>query len=301
MRARYLALGACVLACSAPLPGADWPAWRGPDRTGASKETGLLKAWPKAGPKLLWTFAKAGNGYAGPAVVGGVVYAMGARGDDEYALAVDAKGKELWATKIGKVFDFKRNAWSRGPNATPTVDGDLVFALGSQGQLLCVNKTTGKQVWTKDLPKELKGQVNDVGGGEPDIGWGYCWSPLVDGDKLICTPGGPNGLFAALDKKTGKVLWRSKGVTAQATYSSPILSEAGGVRHYVYVTQEGVVGVSAKDGSLLWQYERDDPFPNVVCPTPIIQGNFVYVSVGYHAGAELLEVTAAGGKFTGKP
>src|SRR5262245_31519577 len=137
MRTRWLALAACALAGSLPLWGADWPAWRGADRSGVSKETGLLKEWPKGGPKLLWTYDKAGNGYAGFAVVGGVVYTMGTRGDDEYALALDAKGKEKWATKIGKVFDFKSNRWSRGPNGTPTVDGDLVFALGSQGQLLC--------------------------------------------------------------------------------------------------------------------------------------------------------------------
>jgi outer membrane protein assembly factor BamB len=277
---------------------ADWPQWRGPGRDGISPEKGLLKAWPKAGPKLLWTFDKAGNGYGSFAVVGGTLYTMGARGDDEYVLAVDDKGKEKWATKIGPVFDFKGNDWSRGPNAAPSVDGDLVFGLGSQGVLLCVNKNGGAEVWRKDLPKELAAEVNPVGGGPEKMGWGYSWSPLVDGDKLIIVPGGPKGLFAALDKKTGKVLWRSKDVTEQATYSSPVVAEVGGVRQYVTVVQDGVVGVSAKDGARLWKYKPEEAYADVVCATPVVRGELVYVTVGYGGGSVLLKLTAAGGKVT---
>jgi outer membrane protein assembly factor BamB len=278
-------------------PAADWPQWRGPDRTAVSAETGLLKTWPAGGPKLLWTFDKAGLGYACFAVVGGKLFTMGARGEDEYVFCLDEKGQEAWATKIGKVFDFKGNAWSRGPNATPTVDGERVFALGSQGVLVCVNKADGKEVWRKDLPKELAAEVNnDAPGGEKKFGWGYCWSPLVDGDQLICVPGGPQGLFAALDKASGKVLWRSKGVTDQATYSSPIVAEIGKVRQYIYLLQEGVVGVSAKDGELLWRHKRDNT-DDVVCPTPVSEGNMVYVTVGVGGGCELLKLTPEGKKF----
>src|SRR5947209_8604771 len=204
--------------------GDDWPQWRGPDRNAVSKETGLLKAWPKSGPTLAWTYKDAGTGFTSPAVVGGVVYSMGARGDTEQVFALDASGKQLWAAEIGPVYDFKSNTWSRGPDSTPAVDGDQVFALGSQGDLVCVGRQSGKPVWRMSLPKELAGEVNNVQGG-PDtakIGWGYTWSPLVDGDKLVCIPGGTGGLFAALDKKTGAVLWRSKGLTDAATYASPI-------------------------------------------------------------------------------
>jgi outer membrane protein assembly factor BamB len=276
---------------------ADWPQFRGRDRSGVSRETGLLASWPKAGPKLVWKCDVAGQGYAGLAVVGGRVYTMGARGADEYALCLDEKGKEAWATKIGPVWDFRINRWSRGPNATPTVDGNRVYCLGSQGVLVCVEKATGKQLWRKDLPKELAGEVEPGAGGPPKMGWGYCWSPLVDGDKLICVPGGPQGLFAALDKKSGKVLWRSKEVTDQATYSSPIATEAGGVRQYVVLTPFGPVGVSARDGKLLWRNKRAEAYPDVVCPTPICTGDLVYVSVGYGAGCELLKLVAAGGKL----
>jgi outer membrane protein assembly factor BamB len=287
-------LAAAAALATLVLSGADWPQWRGPDRTAVSKETGLLRTWPKGGPKLLWKFENAGNGYACEAVVGGVLYTMGGRGATEYLFALDNDGKELWATKIGPVFDFMGNQWSRGPNSTPTVDGDLVFALGSQGMLVCVEKAGGKLVWSKDLPKELAAEVNPVGGGPKKFGWGYSWSPLVDGGKLIIVPGGPKGLFAALDKKKGDLLWRSKDVTDQATYSSPIAATIGGVKQYIHLTQIGPVAVSADRGELLWRYNRDMEYADVLCPTPIVSGDEVYVSVGYGGGADLFKIN--GGK-----
>src|SRR5436305_13473950 len=134
MRTRSTILLAATLA-ALPLAarGADWPQFRGPDRSGVSKETGLLKSWPKEGPKLLWTYEAAGQGFAGPAVVGGQLYTMGCRKDTEYVIALDDKGQERWSAKIGPVYDFNSNSWSRGPNGTPTVAGERVFALGSQG------------------------------------------------------------------------------------------------------------------------------------------------------------------------
>jgi outer membrane protein assembly factor BamB len=292
-----LGLAALIVALShLPGEGADWPQWRGPDRTGVSQETGLLEKWPKNGPNLLWTFKKAGTGYSSFAVVKGVVYTMGARGKDEYVIAIDDKGVEKWATKIGPVYDFKGNQWIKGPNAAPTVDGDLVFALSSKGELACVDKA-GKLIWRVDLVAKLGAQINPVGGGPKNMGWGFAWSPLVDGNKLICTPGGPQGLFAALDKKKGNVLWRSKGVTDQATYASPVLATINKVRQYITVTQDSILGVSAEDGTLLWRSKRDNPFPDVVCCTPIVQGNKVSVSIGYNVGSILLELTPDGKKF----
>jgi outer membrane protein assembly factor BamB len=298
-----LALAMAIVALSTlQLYGDDWPQWRGPERTGISREKGLLKTWPKGGPKLLWTFDKAGNGYATFAVVGGMVYTMGARGDDEYVFALDAQGKEKWATKIGPVFDFKSNSWSRGPNSCSSVDGDLVFALGSQGHFVCVKKGTGELVWKKDLPKDMAAEVNPVGGGPAKMGWGYSWSPLVDGDKLILTPGGPKGLFAALDKKTGAEIWRSKDVPDPATYASPIKATLGGVDQYVTIVQNGSVGVSAANGELLWRYKTAQDYPDVVCPTPIWKGDIIYTPVGYGGGCDALKVTSPDKKkFTVKP
>jgi outer membrane protein assembly factor BamB len=295
-----LALAASILAVAVlDSSGADWPQWRGPDRTGISPETGLLKPWPKGGPKLLWTFDKAGNGYSAVSVVGGVAYGLGTREKDEIAFALDKDGKELWTAKIGPIFDFMGNQWSRGPNSSPSINGDLVFALGSQGMLVCVEKAGGKPVWSKDLPKAMAAEVNPVGGGPKDMGWGYSWSPLVDGDRLIIAPGGPQGLLAALDKKTGAVVWQSKGVTDQATYSSPIAATIGGVKQYIYLTQVGLVAVSAADGALLWRHTREK-YDDVVCTTPVVSGDEIYVSVGVGGGAELYKISAADKKFTAK-
>jgi outer membrane protein assembly factor BamB len=295
-----LGLAALVAALPLSLPAADWPQWRGPDRSGVSRETGLLQMWPKGGPRLVWTYEGAGTGFSGPAIVGGRLYIMGARQDTEFLLAVDDQGKEAWSAKIGPVFDFKTNAWSRGPNATPTVDGELVYGLGSQGDLVCVKAADGKEVWRRSMPKELGGEINPVGGGPEKMGWGYSWSPLVEGDLLICAPGGPKGLLAALDKKSGKVRWRSKesaaGKSYEGNYSSPVAADIGGVRQIIQMTQEGAIGVSAKDGSVLWTYTREDPFPDVVCPTPIVQGNQVYLTA-WGGGATLLTIEGGGNKF----
>jgi outer membrane protein assembly factor BamB len=290
-----------ILGLSVLLLAADWPAWRGPERTGVSSEVGLLKTWPEAGPNLLWRSKKAGRGYAGIAVVGGIVYTMGARDNVEYALAFDGKGNELWSSKIGPVHDWNANSWSHGPNATPTVDGGNVYALGSKGILVCVKKTDGKPVWQLDLPKELAAKVNKVGGGIEGFGWGFSWSPQIDGDKLVIIPGGPHGLFAALDKKKGTVLWRTKGVTDPATYSSPIVATIGGVKQYICLTQQQLVSVSAQNGDLLWSWKRDEPYPDVVCPTPIIRGDRVYISVGEGGGCDCFQITPDGKKFKATP
>lgn len=281
---------------------ADWPQYRGPNRDGSSKETGLLQEWPKDGPKLLWTFTDAGVGYAGPAIVGDRLYMAGGRGADEFLYALDLKTegtpKELWSAKIGPLFTWKGNVWNAGPNVSPTVDGDLVYVLGGFGDLLCVEAATGKEKWRVNLPKDLGGAVNPIGGGleQPTpIGWGFASAPLVDGDKLICVPGGKQGLFAALDRKTGKVLWRSKEIADQVSYSSPIVAEIGGVRQYVQVTNKGIVCVAAADGKRLWSHPRE--YEDVAIATPLVRDNLIYATVGFGEGCDLIQVTAKDGSF----
>ena len=281
----------------------DWPQWRGPNRDDIASETGLLKSWPKAGPPLLWTYTNAGIGYSGPAIVGDRLFLIGARDGTEYVFALDLKSvsgktiKEVWSAKIGPLFTWKGNDFNAGPSATPTVDGDLLYALGGQGQLICVETATGTERWRKNLPVDLGAEVNPIGGSPEKLGWGFTWSPLVDGDHLICVPGGPQGTLAALDKRTGQVLWRSKELTDQSTYSSPIVIDIAGIRQYVQLTNEGVSGVSAKDGSLLWRYPKKPPYGDVVIPTPIFHAGCVYVSAGYGAGCDLIKLIPAGQKF----
>ena len=273
---------ACLIGLAIAALGADWPQWRGPDRTDVSKETGLLKTWPAGGPKLLWTNAIAGLGFSGPAIVGNRLFTMGANGDKEYVHAVDAEsGKKIWSMEIADMLTHDRGD---GPRGTPTVDGDALYAVSGQGTLACLETATGKKRWAISLTKDLGGRIPT---------WGYAESPLVDRDRVICTPGGNKGALAAIDKKTGKVVWQSKDVTDPAGYSSMISVEVGGVRQYVQMTMKGVVGVAAKDGKVLWHYPQPD-YRTAVVPTPIFHNNHIYVSAGYGAGCDLLKLVPEG-------
>ncbi len=284
------------------LSAADWPQFLGPKRDGHSPETGLLKMWPKAGPALAWTFANAGEGYSSPAVVGDRVYLTGGRGEDEELFALDAtNGKELWKLKIGPLFDFKGNQWGRGPRSAPAVAEGLVYALGGGGDLICADTKTKQEVWRVSMLKDLNGDVNDIGGGPKKTGWGFCWSPLLDGDKLICYPGGAAGALAALDRKTGKVIWRSTDLEEKASYSSPIVAEIGGVRQYIVLHNKGLAGVDAEKGKLLWTWEREPAYGDVVIPTPIYHDSHVYISAGYRpATCELIQIAEKKGTFSAK-
>ncbi len=288
MNTRSLSLTAgCLAALALAAPAADWPQWQGPDRNNVSKETGLLKSWPKDGPRLLWTYEKAGAGYAAPAVVGERIYILGQRGDVEHVLALDVKtAKDVWASPLARYLSTgSTEHYGIGPRSTPTIDGDVLYALGSQGTLVCVKNSDGKLVWKTSLPNDLQGQMMSQ--------WGWSESPLVAGDQVVCTPGGKNGTLAALDKKTGKVIWRSKRLTDTAGYSSVVVSEAGGVKQYVQQTGKADVGVAAKDGQLLWRVENPK-FRTAVVPTPIIQDDLVYVTAGYQIGCNLFKLSAAG-------
>jgi outer membrane protein assembly factor BamB len=250
---------------------ADWPAWRGADRTGVSAETGLLQEWPAGGPKLAWKATGLGGGYSSPAVVGDRIYTMGTRDKDEYVLALTADGKPVWATKVGPIAKGgPPTATYPGPRATPTVDGDRVYVLGSDGDLVCVD-TAGKEQWRKNLEKDL--------GGKRGI-WDYSESPLIDGEVLVCTPGGPAASLAALNKKTGDVIWTATVPEGgEAAYSSPVIAEAGGQKEYVQFLRKGIVGVAAKDGKFLWLFGREPTSTN--CCTPIVHDGHVFES---HAG-----------------
>jgi len=289
---------ALSLLLSQPASAGDWPQYGGPWRNNLSAETGLLKKWPDAGPRLLWTFKNTGNGLTGPAIVGERLYITGSRGGTEYLMALALKtGTETWAAAIGKTFDWERNKWHAGPSATPTVDGNFIFALGGAGDLICVDALTGRLIWKKNLPAELEAEINPIGGGPKKLGWGFTWSPLVDGEQLICLPGGPKGTFAALNKRTGAVLWRSTEATDQATYTSPMLAEFDRVRQYVALTNKALLGVDAKTGKLLWRWQREKPYSTEVVNSPIILGNLIYVTVGAGNGCNLLRVTRAGAQF----
>jgi len=289
------------------LPAADWPQWRGPKRDGHSGEVGVKdKLTAKGGPKLAWTFKDAGRGNATPSVVGDRVYVLGERKGKEYVIAIDAKaGKELWAAEMSPTWDEKGTtpfSFTVGPNCGPAVEGDRLYAVSSRGTLVCVDTAKGDVVWKKDLvgdPKDPKAVVTTSGGGEEVYGYGFSWSPLIDGDKLIITPGGKLGLFAALDKKTGKEIWRGTDVTEDATYASPVVAEIGGVRQYITGTQFGPVAVDAKTGKMLWFPKLEDEIGDMVCPTPIVMGDTVLFSSTKY-GTSATKVEKVGDNFKTK-
>lgn len=254
----------------------DWPQWRGPQRTDISDETGLLGEWPPEGPKLLWKVEDCGVGFSGPAVVGNTLYTLGARGDVEQLFARDLQsGEERWTLDVGEVFEIARG---NGPRCTPTVVGDRVYALGAHGNLVCARTTSGELLWNVSLL--------DLGGSPPK--WGYCESVLVDGGRVICTPGGAEGALAALDATNGDVLWQSKEFTDEAQYTSPIVFEWGGERQYVQLTMESLVGVRASDGKVLWKSEW--PGKTAVIPTPIYRDGHVFITSGYGVGCKLVRI-----------
>ena len=276
-----LALGGAAVATAA-----EWPGWRGPNRDAISKETGLLKEWPEDGPPLAWTAKGLGAGYSAPSVAGGRIYLMGQDANATSVHALDAKGGDiLWSAKVGKP-----GGEYPGPRATPTVDGDHVYAMGQFSDLVCLSAKDGKEVWRKNLLNDLKAKLM-----EPPV-WGFAESPLVDGGQVVVTPGGPEGTVAALDKKTGKTLWRSKEFTDDTTYASLIAAEIGGKRTYVVLTDKSVAGIDAKTGGLLWRADR--PGRVAVIPTPVYADNHVFVTSGYGVGGDLFKITPAGGKFT---
>lgn len=256
---------------------ADWPQWRGPQRNGISNEKGLLQEWPKSGPKLLYEIKDIGEGYSTPAVVGSRLYLLSNRGlDNEFVQALSVKdGKALWTTRIGNVGNPDQKPNYPMARSTPTIDGNVLYALGSDGDLACLETATGKIRWQKNLRKEF--------GGKPGI-WAYSESPLIDGDVLVATPGGSQATIVALNKKDGSVIWKSAVPGGDpAGYASAVVIEAAGYRQYVQFLDKGVVGVDAKTGKFLWRYAEPGKGPANM-PTPIARNGYVYAAASRTGG-----------------
>ena len=270
----------CLAAESTAQVGGEWPQWRGPNRDGISKETGLLKQWPADGPALAWKAKGAGAGYSSLAISNGHLFTMGLRGGREYVIAFDvATGKEAWATAHGGAF---RNDRGDGPRGTPTVDGANLYALGGNGDLSCLDASTGRVLWTMNILKKF-------GGSNPS--WGISESPLVIGDKLLVNPGGPGASIVALNKKDGSLIWKSQ--SDPAGYSSGMPVQIGNTTQVVFFTEQRALGLDLKDGKLLWAYPRAaNDTANVA--TPVVRGNRVFISSDYGTGAGLVEIKADG-------
>ena len=264
--------------------GEDWPTFRGPNRTSVVNDSKLLTSWPAEGPKLLWQVAGAGRGYSSLAIVDSKIFTLGdglstQKDADEYLSCYDkTSGKQLWATKTGKPWTSGQAGW-QSSRSTPTVDDGRVYVVTPEGQLVCCDASDGKFVWKKSFDKDFGGKKAD--------GWGYSESVLVDGNKVICTPGGATSTVVALDKKTGETLWTCKSPDDRgAGHASIVISKVGNQKVYVQSTGSGLIGFS-ESGKLLWNYPIDKT--TAVIPTPIVRDDLVFFPVGYKRGGALVK------------
>lgn len=255
---------------------AEWNQWRGPERDGHSQETGLATDWPDDGPRKTVNVGGLGVGYSSFAASGDRLFTMGAKDGQERVLAIDARtGLVLWSQDNGRMYKDSRGD---GPRGTPTIDGDRVFALGGNGNLVALDRNSGEVVWRVDLLDQFGGR---------NISWGISESPLVTDGKVLVNPGGPRGGVAALDRDTGETIWTS--TDDGAGYSSAITVEVGGERQVVFFTSQRALGVDLDDGDLQWSYARvANRTANVA--TPIASDGKVFVSSDYGTGAALLEI-----------
>ena len=288
---------AIVLLMTAPSVAADpsaasWPQWRGPNRDDRSPDKGLLQSWETDKPQLEWSVNGLGAGYSSISIADGRIYTMGNVDGSQSVLALSAKnGELLWKKAITS--GVPKHSYE-GSRCTPSIDGDRLYVVASSGEIACLKAADGEIVWKRDFTKDWEGRMMS--------GWGFSESPLVDGPWVLCTPGAKDALIVALDKMTGKEVWKAawpagggdeKPKRGGAGYSSIVISQAAGVKQYVQLTGDGVLGVRASDGKPLWGYSGvANRTANI--PTPLVSGDFIFCSSGYQTGAALLKLSAEG-------
>ncbi len=272
---------------------AGWPQFHGPSRDSICREKGLLEEWPQGGPPLLWTLRGLGRGYSSVAIVGGTVFTMGDRtvdGEESQFVVAYQLGtrEEIWAARVGPPHS------DGGPRCTPTVDGDRVYAIGTDGDLVCLDAKSGDVRWRKSFVEDFDGKFMAV--------WKFSESPLVDGERLICTPGGADATLVALNKQTGELIWKcampdlgDKGADG-AGYSSAVVAEICGMRQYVQLIGRGVIAVEADTGRFLWGYNRiANNIANIT--SPAVRGDYVFTTTAYNTGSALLKISRDGNEL----
>lgn len=265
-------------------PVADWPQWRGPDRTGISKESGLLKQWPSTGPPRVWQISNLGSGYGSLAIKGDRIFVQSLIGRQSTVASLNrADGKILWSRVVGAGGNNDRGS---GPRGTPTVDGDRLYVLTETGDLACVRAQDGVVLWQRNILKDFGGR---------NIEWLISESPLIDGNKVIVTPGGRGAGVVALDKMSGQTVWTSKELNDEAGYSSAIVADVQGVRTVMTLTSSAGVGIRASDGKLMWRYTRAANSTASIT-TPVFSDNKVFYSSAYDTGGALLALNAQAGE-----
>ena len=284
MRSLAFTAALALLPAAAPA-GEDWPQWRGPNRDGISRETGLLQSWPEGGPPLAFRADGLGVGFSTVAVADGRIHTLGMISGREWVITLDAtSGARLWATPHGEGY---RDGRGDGPRSVPTVADGRVYALGARGQLTALDALSGQVLWSLDLLREAGGR---------NIGWGISESPLVLDDRVLVSPGGRSAGFAAFDRENGEMLWSSEG--DEAGYASPLPVDLAGAPHIVFFSGDRAAGIRAEDGALLWSYRRaSNRTANIA--TPVLVSNSggsaeLFLSSDYGTGGALLELRSDG-------
>ncbi len=288
MSSRLAACSLFVLFVSAAVVASDWPQWRGPGRDNMSTETGLLRSWPDGGPEVLWSVPVA-EGYAGAAI----------KGDRLYINDYDVEKKAHWVRAISMADGKDIWGWSYPvtirPNhgitrTVPAVGDTLVFSLDPKAQLHALDAATGKLVWQKNLIQEYHATIP---------GWYVGQNPLLDGDRLVIATGG-DALIVVFDQATGKEIWRTPNPHGDPmSHASVMPATIGGVKQYVYLTMNAVLGVDAADGKLLWTSPFAAKIAAPVSPLAIGDGR-VFVTSSYDAGSAMYQVDKTANGFAAK-
>lgn len=256
-----------------------WPEFHGQGRTNVSPDTGLLKKWPAGGPRLVWKFSECGNGYSGVSIADGMIFTAGDFDDQEMILALDLNGKLLWKTPNGE-------AWlgsCPGSRTTPTYNNGVLYQMNPNGRLAAFEAKTGKEIWAVDLKQEYASQFGI---------WALAENVVVDGDKVLCMPGGPKGRIVALDKRTGKMVWVNSDIEDRAAYCSPLVVAHNGIRQLITLTQRTVVSVDIETGKLVWSAPFVPKSPQNAL-TPVFRDGYVFVACGHWSGGTVLKVDYA--------
>jgi outer membrane protein assembly factor BamB len=254
--------------------------WRGPNRDGIYTESGLLKKWPDAGPKLLWHYDGLGDGHTSAAVTGSAIYTSGMINGTGYVFAFDLSGKLLLKKEYGK--EWAEN-WN-GTRSTPLIVDDKLYVMSSYWNLVCMNTANGQTIWSVDLEKEYGARNNE---------WGISENLMYDGNVLYCTPGAKDASFIALDRNTGKMIWKSKGNGNKSAYCSPIMIKLQNRKIIVTMMEKAVCGFDAATGQQLWEFEHINDtgvHPNI----PVFRDGYLYCTSGYGKGGELLKLADDG-------
>ncbi|MBI2834234.1 MAG: PQQ-like beta-propeller repeat protein, partial [Acidobacteria bacterium] len=286
---RHSAVAAAIALATTAITGGqsgpgDWPQWQGPDRTGVSRETGLLQQWPAAGPPLVWSVSNLGAGYGSVAVKGDRIFVQGSNGRESVVFSLNrADGKGVWSKALGPAGDNDRGP---GPRSTPTMDGDRLYVLTENGDLACLRARDGTSLWQRNILKDF---------GARNTPWLISESPLVDGNHVIVTPGGRSAGIVALDKMSGRTVWTSTELSDEAGYASCVIADVQGVRTVMTLTADAGVGVRATDGKLMWKHR---PVANRTAnvTTPVFHDNKVFYTSAYGTGGALLGLTAETGE-----